>query len=410
MSRPSVFSKNSASESRRPITDNVQASSDSVPNLIGGVPVHFAGGESLGVLTSWLDEAADSLDQSFEHTDLLDRLAAQRLTRIGVPEALGGDGGTAADMVESIALLAQHSLVASFVLWSQRSYIEFLLKSDNHVLRERELPALLAGQWAGSIGISNAMKFASGIESLEIIATPLDHPHQNSSRLRVDGVLPWVTNLRANGFSVAAGAQLVSGGPISVYAFRSTQRGVRRSDDLALIGLRGSDVAAVRLEDVAVAPDEQLHEDLNAWLPHIRPQFLGFQYGMSIGLARASIAAAQEQAGRRTVLQPQLAQLDQALQADTGELLQGLQSGRFSTDTAALFRLRISLARHVRDALFLELQAWGGRAYLEHQAPGFARRWRESALVPVITPSLVQLKMQLALLDKGDGTTSTEPV
>jgi hypothetical protein len=34
----------------------------------------------------------------------------------------------------------------------------------------------------------------------------------------------------------------------------------------------------------------------------------------------------------------------------------------------------------------------GGRAYLEGDENGFARRWRESAIIPVLTPSVLQLQ------------------
>ena len=43
----------------------------------------------------------------------------------------------------------------------------------------------------------------------------------------------------------------------------------------------------------------------------------------------------------------------------------------------------------------LELQASGGKAYLTANGSGFARRWRESAFVPIVTPSLVQLRTEL---------------
>jgi len=43
----------------------------------------------------------------------------------------------------------------------------------------------------------------------------------------------------------------------------------------------------------------------------------------------------------------------------------------------------------------LELQASGGKAYLSEHGAGFARRWRESAFVPIVTPSLVQLRTEL---------------
>jgi heme oxygenase len=50
----------------------------------------------------------------------------------------------------------------------------------------------------------------------------------------------------------------------------------------------------------------------------------------------------------------------------------------------------------VVEAVGLELQASGGRAYLTGPGEGFAHRWREAAFIPVITPSLVQLHAALA--------------
>mgnify|MGYP001237354901 CR=1 FL=1 len=348
--------------------------------------------------TVWLDSLAEPLDHAPASVDLLRKFASDGLTRIGVAEELGGDGGSWADAAESIAELAQRSLTASFVLWSHRTYIECVVRSNNPALRDRELPKLLTGEWAGAIGMSNAMKFVCGLEPLEVIARQADRAH--GQQWLIDGTLPWVTNLRAGGFSVAAAAQPATPGPVPVFSFRSDLQGVRRSQDLALMGLRGSDVAAIELEGVFVGSEHRLHDNLTVWLPQVRPQFLGFQCGMSIGLARASIAAAQERVGRREVLRAPLAELHLALEKDTGELLGGLQSGVFSSDPAALFRLRIVLARHVQQALYLELQAWGGQAYLDEQAPGFARRWRESAFIPVITPSLAQLEIQLSLLNR----------
>ena len=79
-------------------------------------------------------------------------------------------------------------------------------------------------------------------------------------------------------------------------------------------------------------------------------------------------------------------------------------SAKPSTDTwrrctpdwpARLFRIRIGLAEAAANAVQLELQASGGKAYLSEHGAGFARRWRESAFVPIVTPSLVQLRAEL---------------
>jgi hypothetical protein len=77
-------------------------------------------------------------------------------------------------------------------------------------------------------------------------------------------------------------------------------------------------------------------------------------------------------------------------------LYQGLKNELFLKDAALLFQLRIALADIVAEALALELQATGGTAYLSKAGRGFARRWREAAFIPVITPTLVQLKAALS--------------
>ena len=49
----------------------------------------------------------------------------------------------------------------------------------------------------------------------------------------------------------------------------------------------------------------------------------------------------------------------------------------------------------MREAVDLELLASGGRAYSRNGGLGFARRWREAAFIPIVTPSLTQLEGEL---------------
>ena len=58
-----------------------------------------------------------------------------------------------------------------------------------------------------------------------------------------------------------------------------------------------------------------------------------------------------------------------------------------------LFELRIALTRLAVETVWLELEAKGGNAYLKPS--GTARRLREVAFLPVLTPSLVQLETEL---------------
>jgi alkylation response protein AidB-like acyl-CoA dehydrogenase len=235
------------------------------------------------------------------------------------------------------------------------------------------------------------MKFLSGMEPLQIDATP------DGNGWSLNGKLAWITNLRPQRFVAAAAVAPVNGAPPAVVAFASDAAGVQRSANLQLIAMRGSNTAAVRLEGVAVAPENIISSQAPDWLPRVRPAFLGLQCGLSIGLARRSWRQAAQQSGAASrLLQDEIAAVQAVLTQQTQALDQGLRTDRFHTAPAALFELRIGLADTVAQASALELQATGGRAYVLPHGEGFARRGREAAFVPIVTPSLTQLKVALA--------------
>ena len=234
------------------------------------------------------------------------------------------------------------------------------------------------------------MKYLSGIESMQIDATA-----QSDGRWRLDGKLPWVTNLRTPSFVVAA-AVATNGAAPMVVALRNDLPGMQRSADLNLLGMRGSNTAAIRIDGAVIGAADVIHPDARTFLPRARPSFLGLQCGMSIGLARAAVSAAREFCGKApTVLNEPITATAAGLQEVTNALYEGLADGRFASNAATLFRLRIRLAELVQRAVELELLASGGRAYLLDQDLGFARRWQEAAFIPIITPSLTQLQGEL---------------
>jgi hypothetical protein len=76
--------------------------------------------------------------------------------------------------------------------------------------------------------------------------------------------------------------------------------------------------------------------------------------------------------GRASFLEEARQVLKERLENTVGELKQGLLDGRFLKQPAALFKLRITLAESAADAVQLELQASGGKAYLTAYGEGFA--------------------------------------
>lgn len=344
-----------------------------------------------GDLSDWLATHADSLNQhAAASEDVVPRLARAGLFGIGVPPALGGSGGSVRHAALAIADIAEYSLSAAFVFWGQRSFIEYLLQSPNHNLAQRWLPRLLAGEYAGASGLSNAMKFLGGIETLQIRAQPVTHGWQ------LQGQLQWITNLRKSGFVAAAACASADGQAPMVVVFDSSAAGVERSADLDLIALRGSNTAAVQLRDVALSQADVLHQDAHQYLPAVRPAFLAMQCGMSIGLARASLRQALQLCEhKRSVLNADIRAVQDALADTVAQLLDGVEQQRFTAQAAPLFRLRIRLAEIVQQAVSLELQSKGGAAYLAAQQNDFRRRWSEAAFIPIVTPSLSQLQAEL---------------
>ncbi|QHE92250.1 acyl-CoA dehydrogenase [Pandoraea fibrosis] len=350
-------------------------------------------------LAAWLDANAETLDTDATLCgEVVPQLAAAGLLRIGVPAELGGAGGTIGDAIDSVADVAEHSFAAAFVLWGQRTFIEYLLQSPNRGLRERLLPTLLSGELAGATGLSNAMKYLSAIEPLQIRAAdvPTATGANGTRAWRITGGLPWITNLRKQGFVAAAAVDHEAGGPPSIFAIAHDAPGVTRSDDLDLIGLRGTNTAALQMTETPLTDDDRITDNAPAWLVRVRPAFLGLQCGMSLGLARRSLAGTHEGGpGARAAVADEVASLSTQLDTLRARLKAGVAQGEFIETPARLFELRIALADVVHNAATLEVQTGGGRGYLRGLS-GVARRQREAAFVPIVTPSLVQLKNQLA--------------
>lgn len=349
-------------------------------------------------LVSWLDSHADELDGGGNAAhELLRRLAKADVFRAGVPESQGGSGGNIAEAVDAIARVSEHSLTAGFVSWSHRTFIEYLLNSPNTGLAEKWLPRLMSGQIAGATALSNAMKYLSGIEAIQIRLTRAESGDE-SPLFVANGRLFWVTNLDREGFLVAAIAEAEGDSPPAIILLNSSATGVVRSDDLDLAGLRGSATAALEAKNVAIDATEIIHPDATSFCPAIRPRFLGLQCGMSLGLARASLGKVRNRAEQATgqYLRSPLEELSAELSRAYNGLVSGLRSDQFSESPELLFRLRIELADLVQRAANLELEATGGFAYLLDQRTGFERRWREAAFIPVVTPSVSQLKGELA--------------
>ena len=317
---------------------------------------------------NWLDDHADQIDKEScaAGNQLIERIAAEGAFRVGVPEELGGRGGNDTDVIEVLKELAHHSLTASFISWGQRTFIDNILKSPNPYFREHYLEGLLSGEYAGATALSNAVKFLSDLEELNVSIVEED------GNLYLKGRLPWVTNARADRFLsiFVAGFEDGSHQPL-VLAVPSDAENFSRSADLEFVSLQGGNTAALTFN----------------------PAFLGYQFGLALGLAEKSLAEVEANLSVRSILREEWEEQVAALTEIQDQLYRGLlQPGYFVERPKELFQLRIDIVDVVAQSLLLELQASGGRGYLSNSTSGFIRRWNEGAFLPIVSPSAVQLR------------------
>ena len=322
---------------------------------------------------NWLDDHADQIDKEScaAGNQLIERIAAEGAFRVGVPEELGGRGGNDTDVIEVLKELAHHSLTASFISWGQRTFIDNILKSPNPYFRDHYLEGLLSGEYAGATALSNAVKFLSDLEELNVSIVEED------GQRYLKGRLPWVTNARADRFLsiFVAGFEDGSHQPL-VLAVPSDAENFSRSADLEFVSLQGGNTAALTFNHVPLQEEWILAQDAQTFLAENRPAFLGYQFGLALGLAEKS-----------------LEEVEANLTAIQNQLYRGLlQPAYFIERPKELFQLRIDIVDVVAQSLLLELQASGGRGYLSNSTSGFIRRWNEGAFLPIVSPSAVQLR------------------
>lgn len=315
-------------------------------------------------------------------------LAQSRYLHRGVPQELGGAGGTLWDSVQAIAEVATYCLTSGFVFWCQRVFTEYLVYSPNTVLREALLPQVLSGEIAGATGLSNAMKHLAGLEPLRTRAELQD------DAVVVDGFLPWASNLRRERFVLAVAAQ-VDDRRALVVAVPAHAEGVERSDDLPLLGLQSSETASVTLKRVRLGRFWTISNDAHSFLASVRPSFLLLQCGLGMGLSRAAMEQAYRSVqSARAVLVERLNALcarEQVLSEETRRMALSFEHSQMQL--RRLFEVRIEWMRLAVEAVSLELEAVGGAGFLRGSET--ARRLREVAFLPVLTPSLTQLTLQL---------------
>ena len=299
--------------------------------------------------------------------------------------------------IETMALVGYECLSTGFCVWCHDACGWYLEKSDNTELRNAVLPSISSGQSLGATGLSNPMKFYSGIESLRLHAERVDGGYV------VNGTIPWVSNLGDDHYFGVVFDKRETPEHRVMALLRCDRDGVELCDGGRFIALEGSRTYAVRLTDCFIDDGCILADPADEYIKAIRPGFVLMQVGMGVGLIRACIDQMRKQDKTHRHVNQFLPDGPDELQGKVDELLARTKRlAETPHETSAEF---------VRDALQARLDtgelslvaanacmlSGGARAYMENSLP--FRKLREAYFVGVVTPATKHLRKEISRIN-----------
>lgn len=340
---------------------------------------------------------ADEIDKQGKYpSDILYRLGAAGAFaqhHAGFGDSASVNVGAA---IDAMSIVAEECLATAFCTWCQDALGWYVQNTENAGLRRTLQSSVARGAVLGGTGLSNPMKALSGIEPLRLIGKRVPAGY------RVDGLLPWVSNIEAGHYFGICFAREDNPGHIIMALGRCGDPGIAHRQTTRFIALDGTATCAVSFKQ-AFIPDELILADpLGSFVRKIRPGFILLQAGMATGLIRSAIALMRDlpepvrrvnaflAVGPREIedrlfsLESKVVELAATPVEEDAGFLQAVLQARLEASNLSL------------DAAQAAMLHAGARAYIEGSV--FSRRLRESYFIAIVTPATKHLAKDIAAL------------
>ena len=358
----------------------------SEPDAVAEVPAR-----TRAIVAARLRPRVRDIDDGAYPADLL-----RDLGMAGAFEQLHPGSADLGTSIEAMAIVGEECLATAFCVWCQDALGWYIANTDNSSLRSEFQAGVASGKILGGTGLSNPMKALSGIEALRL------RGERTEGGWRVNGLLPWVSNLGDGHLFGICFADAAAPEHLVMALARCGDKGLATHQNAHFIALEGTATVSVTFRE-AFIPDAMVLADPAApFIRRIRAGFVLLQTGMALGLVRGAVALMRECDGTSESINAYLPSrpddFDQAA-ARLTDTIHILARTPYESDTDYLrlvLQARLNgseLALATAQSLMLHA---GARGYIAGSAA--SRKLREAYFVAIVTPATKHLRKDIATL------------
>lgn len=243
------------------------------------------------------------------------------------------------------------------------------------------------GEMLGGTGLSNPMKYYSGLEKNLCLKA-----RRSGSGYVLSGRLPSVSNLGPDhGFGVVAQAEDDN----RIVAFvRCSSQGLTLKEKTYYLGLNGSATYLCDFNEVWVPDEWIVSEQADEFVARIRSRFLLYQIPLGLGVASAAIdsmySAKGRQGGCSRFIKEQPEDLEQELQQCRENVYELAARAGDALEWQDAVQVRLDVTYLTLKAVQAGMLHCGGSGYIQTSDP--SRRLREAYFMANLTPTVKHLE------------------
>lgn len=276
---------------------------------------------------------------------------------------------------------AKVCMTTAFCIWCHLAALTYLRHTENTYLRKTILPQIEQGEFLGATGLSNPMKYYSGLEKLHLSA------EKTADGYIINGVLPAVSNLGQRHYFGAVAA-LEDREVVVLVSTKAT--GLTLKEKIGFIGVNGSATYSCKFEQVFIPNEQVIAEDAKVFCDKIRPTFIYYQIPLGAGVIAAAVEGIEKvkakQNGSNEYLQVQAADLETTY----NEILDGLCEAAQQLTLKAVVPLRLNAVENTLAAVQANMLHNGAAGYVAGSVP--SRKLREAYFFANLTPTVRHLQ------------------